>query len=74
MQKCTKYVKYAGCLFLYLRHARIEPSNKRRIVWQKIIQRFRLQILSTEKMNKRKVTVQYFACLVLVAIVAIEFI
>ena len=25
-------------------------------------------------MNKRKVTVQYFACLVLVAIVAIEFI
>ena len=49
----------------------MEPSNKRRIVWQKAfyLQRFRLQILSTEKeMNKTKLAVQYFPCLVLVAI------
>ena len=46
-----------GQLFLYLRQARIEPSNKRRIVWQKAfyLQCFRLQILSTEKNEQKEI-------------------
>ena len=81
MQKSTKYVKYARCFpmgnfsFICGRHEqkhqiKDELCDKKPLVFSV----FAYKYYQLKKINKKKLAVQYFACLVLVATVAIEFI